>query len=780
MVPNATRFLGASAASCSSLMPRYLQTRCITPRSIPESHEACTDFDLEDFSQRNREAEEAFIEMKGKALSRTSGESFNGVLRMLMFGIQQAHEREVAVLRAEKEMLESELSKMVPSQVSDRFTGRSDWQLNGSETPAGADGHASRVRSVVLRGGILSPARKADAGHGDEEHSNQGGSAEENEENSNNVGYSEENEEVATNRRCEQEFKVADYATDGSRPPTCETGEGLAEEGPSVCLVARRTEKQDRRAESCSRYKAELVKGGRAGDAVQKADVVKGGLAVDAIQRAREVEPIPMSPQSADSDSMIQLSEKPSTPVGGIIFAARPPANPQSVGVRTSLDTNPSNREDPGAAINPAMFHLTADKHNLDVEVYDVSIYYHADGLAQRIARSDFFINTTLAVIGLNAVYIGVDADNNDAKVLANAKVGYQIFEHFFFLYFAMEWGVRFLAFANKRDCFRDQWFVFDSVLFLLMFLETWMLGYMLQGGVVNMPTGLIKMMRLLRLTRMVRLMRSLPELIAMLKGVRVASRAVGCALLMLVSLVYIFAIILQTVLAFEKDYILQTPSLQQRLDGLFKIMMTLLIDGTFMDNIGLLSRGFSDFKEPTVRVCSLIVLWLFVLLSALTVMNMLIGVLCEVVSAVAACEKENNAILLVKKTLLVMLKNLDEDRSGSISQDEIVRVFDSEESLAVLSSLDVDVENLLAVLEMYYEKTDGLAINFIIEVILRLRGDRSVSVKDMIHQQRYQMWATEKSLASRTLSADSNQQQHIAGAAGSVQRWQVAKQLVL
>lgn len=42
-------------------------------------------------------------------------------------------------------------------------------------------------------------------------------------------------------------------------------------------------------------------------------------------------------------------------------------------------------------------------------------------------------------------------------------------------------------------------------------------------------------------------------------------------------------------------------------------------------------------------------VFYIFILLAALTVMNMLIGVLCEVVSAVAATEKESITVQYVK-----------------------------------------------------------------------------------------------------------------------------------
>ena len=51
-----------------------------------------------------------------------------------------------------------------------------------------------------------------------------------------------------------------------------------------------------------------------------------------------------------------------------------------------------------------------------------------------------------------------------------------------------------------------------------------------------------------------------------------------------------------------------------------------------------------------------------FVAGSALTVMNMLIGVLCEVVSLTSAQEKEEADVLQMKRHILVMLRAKDVD----------------------------------------------------------------------------------------------------------------------
>ena len=69
----------------------------------------------------------------------------------------------------------------------------------------------------------------------------------------------------------------------------------------------------------------------------------------------------------------------------------------------------------------------------------------------------------------------------------------------------------------------------------------------------------------------------------------------------------------------------------------------------------------------------------------------MLIGILCEVVTAVGQEEREEAAISLMKKTVLLELKKFDADGSGTISQEELEKVLCSRQTLRVLEKLDID-----------------------------------------------------------------------------------------
>merc|ERR1719446_693203 len=95
--------------------------------------------------------------------------------------------------------------------------------------------------------------------------------------------------------------------------------------------------------------------------------------------------------------------------------------------------------------------------------------------------------------------------------------------------------------------------------------------------------------------------------------------------------------------------------------------MSTLLLRGTLPD----LADLVEDVGQVNLAYSGLLLF--FILLSSLTVMNMLVGVLVEVVSVVSSVEKESLTVMFVKTKLLGMLQSsgIDADGNKHISQHE-------------------------------------------------------------------------------------------------------------
>jgi len=382
----------------------------------------------------------------------------------------------------------------------------------------------------------------------------------------------------------------------------------------------------------------------------------------------------------------------------------------------------------------------TKNEIRLDEKIYDVRNLYKDTGWVQQVARSDGFMWVTLTVIALNAIYLGIDTDRNPEEYILDAHWAFIMCENTFCVYFSAEIAIRFCAFKRKISCLQDGWFKFDAILVALMVFETWLLPSMvelLDVETANLPTGPFRLLRLLRLSRLARLVRSLPDVVTLVKGMWVASRAVCCSLLMVVLLIYTFSIVVYMFL--EKEPL--EEAMRNKFESLGFCMWTLLLDGTFMDSTGtvltLLLR-----RQTLNSSVALIFFMLFILLSAMTVMNMLIGVLCEVVSEVAQSERDEAAVCLMKKTILVELLSFDKDGNRMISEEELTQVMENDETLTVLRSLEIDPSCLRELYRMmFYKKGKQVSIERVMELLLMYRGNLPITVRHMADIQAYTRW---------------------------------------
>mmetsp|Transcript_73278 Transcript_73278/g.164665 ORF Transcript_73278/g.164665 Transcript_73278/m.164665 type:complete len:570 (+) Transcript_73278:89-1798(+) len=375
---------------------------------------------------------------------------------------------------------------------------------------------------------------------------------------------------------------------------------------------------------------------------------------------------------------------------------------------------------------------------------YDVADFYWQTGWCQVVARHPKFEQCTLAVIAFNALWISIDTDLNEAEMLLTAHPVFQIAEHFFCAYFTFEWTMRFGAFKKKRNGLRDHWFVFDSMMVFMMVAETWVMSIVLLamgaggGGSSMGNASILRLLRLLRLSRMARmakLLRSMPELLILIKGMVSATRSVFFTLLLLLILIYVFAIALRQLTADTTVGLTYFSSIP-------KSMHTLLLDGTLMDGPGTLI----SLMEADGDYVFIIIFYIFVTLSALMVMNMLIGVLCEVVSAVAATEKESITVATVKDGFQRIIDEggLDTDGDHMISKKEFEAILDSAEATRLLERVQVDVYGLVDLADFIFDKDDDEAeevqLEFpdFMEIVLSLRGSNTTTVKDMVDMRKF------------------------------------------
>eukprot|EP00747_Dinoflagellata_sp_TGD_P125251 gnl/TRDRNA2_/TRDRNA2_174129_c1_seq24.p1 gnl/TRDRNA2_/TRDRNA2_174129_c1~~gnl/TRDRNA2_/TRDRNA2_174129_c1_seq24.p1 ORF type:complete len:913 (+),score=195.70 gnl/TRDRNA2_/TRDRNA2_174129_c1_seq24:187-2739(+) len=366
-----------------------------------------------------------------------------------------------------------------------------------------------------------------------------------------------------------------------------------------------------------------------------------------------------------------------------------------------------------------------------------VTDYYKTEGVLQRLVKSSYFEQLTLIVIALNAIWIAVDTDYNEAEMLVDADRVFQVVENLFCIYFTFEISARFGAFKSKRDCVKDPWFVFDAALVLMMIIETWIItaallifevGSLGVWGNLSM-LRMARMVKMLRMTRMARLLRAVPELAILIKGIGIAARSVFFFFLLIIITVYIFAIIFRITTKdshIEERYFTSVPA----------AMNSLLTDLVLpMNNVAIVT------EVSQLIPASWPLLIFFIVLTSITIMYMLIGVLVNVVNVVSRTEKEMMTISAVNYDLREAFSNLRIDVNHPISKESYQELLMSPKIFGIVQAVGVDVINLIDMADMVYEDVDpeqgGLSFVDFVRLVLSMRGTNPVTVKDVKEQLR-------------------------------------------
>lgn len=127
--------------------------------------------------------------------------------------------------------------------------------------------------------------------------------------------------------------------------------------------------------------------------------------------------------------------------------------------------------------------------------------------------------------------------------------------------------------------------------------------------------------------------------------------------------------------------------------------------------------------------------------------MNMLIGVVCEVMSNVATPEKEKNLITWTKQKMQEVLSNtgFDLDTDGQISKTEFEHLLEHQGAVSVLQEVGVDVEALLDIAIFFFQRdkhgqefNKKLDFKVLMDLVLKLRGSKVATVRDVLDVMKY------------------------------------------
>lgn len=206
-----------------------------------------------------------------------------------------------------------------------------------------------------------------------------------------------------------------------------------------------------------------------------------------------------------------------------------------------------------------------------------------------------------------------------------------------------------------------------------------------------------------------------------MIKGLAVAMRSVFFTLFLLVLLNYVFAITFKQLtegMSIGNQYFPKVPD----------AMLTLLLSGTLLQEV---QDAVTDMGRQSLFLGALFLV--FILLAGITIMNMLIGVLCQVVNAVSSVEREQLTVTFVRGKMEKLLQDvgfLDDDR---ISKFEFESMLQRPEAAAALAEVGVDVVGLVDFTDSIFHGDVELTFPEFMDIVLSFRGCNQATVKDIV-----------------------------------------------
>jgi len=233
----------------------------------------------------------------------------------------------------------------------------------------------------------------------------------------------------------------------------------------------------------------------------------------------------------------------------------------------------------------------------------------------------------------------------------------------------------------------------------------------------------IFRIFRLLRVARIARLLRTVPEVAILVKGMAQAMRSMFVTLTILALVIYLFAVLMTQLLVGTP--LSEPGSPFARVLTAMNYMLTEVLCGFDIDIFQtLLQEGVAYYF-----------IWLcFVVLAQLTIMNMLIGILCDVVNGAAEAQKESAVMEDMEHQIL----QLDLDATGEITMKDLKAAMHDPDIVQRLDKLGVDVSALVDFADFVMADISSIPVAEFVEMVAQFRGSKTATVKDIVDLRKF------------------------------------------
>merc|ERR1740121_1607533 len=161
--------------------------------------------------------------------------------------------------------------------------------------------------------------------------------------------------------------------------------------------------------------------------------------------------------------------------------------------------------------------------------------------------------------------------------------------------------------------------------------------------------------------------------------------------------------------------------------------MATVMLEGLLPDHQGpVVEIGDESFVYGLLFM-------IFIVVGSITVMNMLTGMLVQVVQGIADVEKEELHLSWVKMELERVMTAMDVNKDVMLSKEEVENVLCNPEACKVINEVGVDVVQLVEVAEFHiFKERDDISFAEFLDLVLQLRHSKAVCLRDIVYLQQF------------------------------------------
>merc|ERR1719265_1194261 len=211
----------------------------------------------------------------------------------------------------------------------------------------------------------------------------------------------------------------------------------------------------------------------------------------------------------------------------------------------------------------------------------------------------------------------------------------------------------------------------------------------------------------------------------------------------------YVFAIIFTSQMGDADNTEPEEETAEHMFGTMGDSMMSLFTHGVLGDNLSQTLQAIIDFPNGEGGAAGLVLLWLFFVffaISSMTLLNMLIGVLCEVITQTAESEKDSTQVRELRMCIEDAFAMIDEDDNGRVTEEEWIKMKDNELVRRQMISLGVEPAHMDQRLNQMQstifctrgkKKSDnshreGLSMEELLQKVIDLRPDKPASALDI------------------------------------------------